>query len=295
MTQTIDQQIDNKIAGMPEKWDMIIQPKRSLFALPITELFRYKDLIAMFVRRDFVSVYKQTILGPLWYLIQPLLTTITFTVIFGNIAKLPTDGLPQFLFYMSGTVIWTYFASCLTKTSNIFVDNAALFGKVYFPRLTVPISILISNLITFGIQFVFFLGFMAYFALRGTVFHPNLWILFSPVLIFMMAGLGLGLGILISSMTTKYRDLRFLVSFGVTLLMYATPVIYPVSSIPQQYQMLIKANPMTPIVETFRYAFLGAGTINPLDLVYSFVFMVVIVIIGTVVFNRVETTFMDTV
>mgnify|MGYP000978746705 CR=1 FL=1 len=295
MTQTIDQQIDNKIAGMPEKWDLIIQPKRSLLALPIAELFRYKDLIAMFVRRDFVSVYKQTILGPLWYLIQPLLTTITFTVIFGNIAKLPTDGLPQFLFYMSGTVIWTYFATCLTKTSTIFVDNSQLFGKVYFPRLTVPISILISNLITFGIQFVFFLGFMAYFALRGTVFHPNLWILFLPVLIFMMAGLGLGLGILISSMTTKYRDLRFLVSFGVTLLMYATPVIYPVSSIPQQYQMLIKANPLTPIVETFRYAFLGAGTINPLNLVYSFVFMVVIVIIGTVVFNQVEATFMDTV
>lgn len=295
MTQSIDQQIENKIAELPEKWDLIIQPQRSLFALPIAELFRYKDLVMMFVRRDFVSVYKQTILGPLWYLIQPLLTTITFTVIFGNIAKLPTDGLPQFLFYMSGTVIWTYFATCLTKTSNVFVDNSALFGKVYFPRLTVPISILISNLITFGIQFLFFLGFMAYFALRGTVFHPNLWILFSPVLIFMMAGLGLGLGILISSMTTKYRDLRFLVSFGVTLLMYATPVIYPVSSIPEGYQMLIKANPMTPIVETFRYAFLGAGTVNPLDLVYSFGFMVVIVIIGTVVFNRVEATFMDTV
>jgi lipopolysaccharide transport system permease protein len=278
-----------------EKWDLVIQPKRSLFALPIAELFRYKDLIAMFVRRDFVSVYKQTILGPLWYLIQPLLTTITFTVIFGNIAKLPTDGLPQFLFYMSGTVIWTYFATCLTKTSTIFVDNAQLFGKVYFPRLAVPISILISNLITFGIQFIFFLGFMAYFALRGTVFHPNLWILFSPGLIFIMAGLGLGLGILISSMTTKYRDLRFLVAFGVTLLMYATPVIYPVSSIPLEYQMWIKANPMTPIVETFRYAFLGAGTINPLDLVYSFVFMVIIVIVGTVVFNRVEATFMDTV
>jgi lipopolysaccharide transport system permease protein len=276
-------------------WDLIIRPKRNLFALPIAELWKYKDLIGMFVRRDFVSVYKQTILGPLWYLIQPLLTTITFTVIFGNIAKLPTDGLPQFLFYMSGTVIWTYFATCLTKTSTIFVDNSPLFGKVYFPRLAVPISILISNLITFGIQFAFFLAFMVYFAIRGSVFSPNLWILFSPMLILMMAGLGLGLGLLISSMTTKYRDLRFLVQFGVTLLMYATPVIYPVSSIPARYQLLIKANPMTPIVETFRYAFLGAGTINPLDLVYSFVFMVVVVIIGTVVFNRVEATFMDTV
>lgn len=295
MADTIELQTQDPINGMPEQWDLIIRPKRSLFALPIAELFRYKDLIAMFVRRDFVSVYKQTILGPLWYLIQPLLTTITFTVIFGNIARLPTDGLPQFLFYMSGTVIWTYFATCLTKTSTIFVDNSQLFGKVYFPRLAVPISILISNLITFGIQFLFFLAFMAYFALRGTVFHPNLWILFSPVLIFMMAGLGLGLGILISSLTTRYRDLRFLVQFGVTLLMYATPVIYPVSSVPARFQVLIKANPMTPIVETFRYAFLGAGSINPLDLVYSFFFMVAIVIIGTVVFNRVEATFMDTV
>lgn len=278
-----------------EKWDLIIEPKRSLFSLPLAELWKYKDLIGMFVRRDFVSVYKQTILGPLWYLVQPLLTTITFTFIFGNIAKLPTDGLPQFLFYMSGTVIWTYFADCLTKTSNVFVTNSQLFGKVYFPRLAVPISILFSNLITFGIQFLFFLAFMAYFSITGTILHPNLWILLSPVLIFIMAGLGFGLGILISAMTTKYRDLRFLVQFGVTLLMYATPVIYPVSSIPAQYQIIIKANPMTPIVETFRYAFLGAGTINPLDLIYSFCFMVVIVLIGSIVFNRVEATFMDTV
>jgi lipopolysaccharide transport system permease protein len=285
-----------KAISLEEKqWDLIIKPQRGLFSLPIAELIKYKDLISLFVRRDFVSAYKQTILGPLWYLIQPLLTTITFTVIFGNIAKLPTDGLPQFLFYMSGTVIWTYFSDCLTKTSNTFVNNSQLFGKVYFPRLAVPISILFSNLITFGIQFAFFLFFIAYFALRGTELHPNLWILFSPVLILMMAGLGFGLGILISAMTTKYRDLRFLVQFGVTLLMYATPVIYPVSSIPVRYQMFIKANPMTPIVETFRYAFLGAGTINPLDLIYSFVFMVLVVIIGSVVFNRVEATFMDMV
>jgi lipopolysaccharide transport system permease protein len=278
-----------------EKWDLIIKPQRNLFSLPLAELWKYRDLIGLFVRRDFVSVYKQTILGPLWYIIQPLLTTITFTVIFGNIAKLPTDGLPQFLFYMSGTVIWTYFSDCLTKTSNTFVNNTQLFGKVYFPRLTVPISILISSLITFAIQFAFFLCFMGYFAIRGTTLRPNLWILFSPVLVFMMAGLGFGLGILVSSLTNKYRDLRFLVQFGVTLLMYATPVIYPVSSIPQRYQLFIKANPMTPIVETFRYAFLGAGTINPLDLVYSFIFMIVLVIIGTLVFNRVEATFMDIV
>ena len=295
MTQSIDQQIENKIAEMPEKWDLIIRPQRHIFELHLGDVWRYRDLVMLFVRRDFVSVYKQTILGPLWYLIQPLLTTITFTVVFGNIAQLPTDGLPQFLFYMSGTVIWTYFAECLTKTSNTFVNNAQLFGKVYFPRLAVPVSILFSNLITFAVQFALFLAFMGYFAIQGSVIQPNRWILLTPVLVLMMAGLGLGFGIIISSLTTKYRDLRFLVQFGVTLLMYATPVIYPVSAVPDRYQILIRANPMTPIVETFRYAFLGAGTINPLDLVYSFIFMIIVVVIGTVIFNRVEATFMDTV
>jgi len=196
---------------------------------------------------------------------------------------------------MSGTVIWTYFADCLTKTSNTFVNNAQLFGKVYFPRLAVPVSILLSNLITFAIQFAFFLAFMGFFALTGANLRPNWWILISPVLIFMMAGLGLGFGIIISSLTTKYRDLRFLVQFGVQLLMYATPVIYPVSSIPARFQPLIQANPMTPIVEAFRYAFLGAGSFNPMNLLYSFGFMVIVVVIGTVIFNRVEATFMDTV
>jgi lipopolysaccharide transport system permease protein len=276
-------------------WDLIIKPQRKLLDLRLGELWKYRDLVMLFVRRDFVSVYKQTILGPLWYLIQPLLTTITFTVIFGQIAQLPTDGLPQFLFYMSGTVVWSYFADCLTKTSNTFVLNSHLFGKVYFPRMSVPVSILISNLITFFIQFAFFLLFVGYFALQGATIRPNLWMLSFPVLLLIMAGMGLGLGILISAMTTKYRDLRFLVGFGVTLLMYATPVIYPASAIPERFQTLIKANPMTPIVETFRYAFLGAGSVHPLDLAYSFGFMVVVVIIGSVVFNRVEATFMDTV
>lgn len=280
---------------MDNDWDLIIEPQRRLLDLRLGELWKYRDLVMLFVRRDFVAAYKQTILGPLWYLIQPLLTTITFTVIFGNIAKLPTDGLPQFLFYMSGTVIWSYFAECLTKTSNTFVQNSNLFGKVYFPRMAVPVSILISNLITFGIQFAFFLLFVGYFALRGAVIQPNIWMLSFPLLLLIMAGLGLGLGILISAMTTKYRDLRFLVGFGVSLLMYATPVIYPASAIPERFQMLIKANPMTPIVETFRYAFLGAGSVHPMDLLYSFGIMVVIVIIGSVVFNRVEATFMDTV
>lgn len=278
-----------------QSWDLIIQSQRRLFDLRLAELWRYRDLVMLFVRRDFVSVYKQTILGPLWYLIQPLLTTIIFTIVFGNIAGLPTDGLPEFLFYMSGTVIWSYFAECLNKTSVTFVQNANLFGKVYFPRLAVPVSILLSNLITFTIQFAFFLLFMGYFALRGAAIRPNVWILFTPVLLLIMAGLGLGFGIIISSLTTKYRDLRFLVSFGVQLLMYATPVIYPVSAIPAQFRPLILTNPMTPIVETFRYAFLGAGTVNVYHLLYSFGFMVAVVFIGVVIFNRVEQTFMDTV
>ena len=276
-------------------YEWAIQPQRNLLDLRLSELWKYRDLVMLFVRRDFVSVYKQTILGPLWYLIQPLLTTLIFTFIFGQVASLPTDGLPQFLFYMSGTVIWAYFAACLTKTSETFVQNANLFGKVYFPRLAVPVSILISNLITFAIQLALFMLFVLFFILRGSSVQPNLWILFVPLLVLMMAGLGLGFGILISSLTTKYRDLRFLVTFGVQLLMYATPVIYPVSSIPERFQWVILANPMTSIVEAFRYAFLGAGTLNLGHLLYSFVFMLVAVALGALVFNRVEQTFMDTV
>jgi lipopolysaccharide transport system permease protein len=285
------------ITALPddENWDMVIEPQRGLFELRLGELWRYKDLVMLFVRRDFVSVYKQTILGPLWYLIQPVLTTLMFTVIFGQIASLPTDGLPQFLFYLSGTVVWTYFADCLNKTSNTFVQNASLFGKVYFPRMAVPVSILISNFITFLIQFALFIIFVFSFMLSGSDIRPNAWIFFLPVLMLMMAGLGLGFGIIISSLTTKYRDLRFLVTFGVQLMMYATPVIYPVSSVPERFQPLILANPVTPIVETFRYAFLGAGTVNLWHLVYSFIFMLVVVSLGTIIFNRVEQTFMDTV
>jgi lipopolysaccharide transport system permease protein len=280
-------------AKSPEKedWSLIIQPQRKWFDLRLAELWQYRDLINLFVKRDFVSVYKQTILGPLWYLIQPVLTTLTFTIIFG----LSTDGLPPFIFYMSGTVIWSYFAECLTKTSNTFITNAQLFGKVYFPRLAVPISILISSLITFVIQFLMFLGFATYFFLSGTAIQPNIWILFTPVLLLIMAGLGLGFGIIVSSLTTRYRDLRFLVTFGVQLWMYITPVIYPVSSIPAQFQPLIKANPLTPIVETFRYAFLGAGEVNIPNLSYSAVFMVIVLVVGIILFNRIEATFMDTV
>ncbi|MBN2547628.1 MAG: ABC transporter permease [Anaerolineales bacterium] len=274
---------------------MVIRPQRSWFDLRLGELWQYRDLVRLFVWRDFVSVYKQTILGPLWYLIQPLLTTLIFTVVFGRIANLPTDGLPQFLFYMSGTVIWSYFSECLNKTSVTFISNANLFGKVYFPRLAVPVSILISNLVAFAIQYLLFLAFLAYFWLSGSAVQPNLWVLLTPVLLLMMAGLGLGFGIIVSSLTTRYRDLRFLVSFGVQLWMYATPVIYPVSSIPEQFRLIILANPLTPIVEAFRYAYLGGGTVNIYHLLYSFGFMVVVMLVGTLIFNRVEQTFMDTV
>jgi lipopolysaccharide transport system permease protein len=288
--------VDQNVKRITEDLNWSIEAQRTLFDLRLGELWRYRDLVMLFVRRDFVAVYKQTILGPLWYLIQPLLTTLIFTFIFGQVASLPTDGLPQFLFYMSGTVVWSYFAECLNKTSNTFVQNASLFGKVYFPRMAVPVSILISNLITFLIQFVLLIAFILYFVLRGTSIQPNwLWITLSPILILMMAGLGLGFGIIISSLTTKYRDLRFLVTFGVQLLMYATPVIYPVSSIPERFQWIILANPMTPIVEAFRYTFLGAGTVDIYHLLYSFGFMIAVVFLGSVIFNRVEQTFMDTV
>lgn len=274
---------------------MVIRPQRNLLDLRLGELWQARDLIMLFVRRDFVSVYKQTILGPLWYLIQPLLTTIVFTVLFGQIAKLPTDGIPPFLFYMSGTVIFAYFATCLTKTSETFVGNANLFGKVYFPRLSVPISILISTLIAFAIQFGFFLVFMGYYLLRGTPLHPNWWILMTPVLLLIMAGLGLGFGIIVSSVTTKYRDLRFLVQFGVQLLQFVTPVIYPLSYMSPKYQAWIRLNPLTPIVEAFRYAYLGAGSVDLVQLGYSFGIMLVFLIIGVVLFNQVEANFMDTV
>lgn len=278
-----------------ENWTMVIRPQRHWLDLRLGELWRYRDLILFFVWRDFVSVYKQTVLGPLWHVVQPLLTTITFTVIFGNIAKLPTDGLPQFLFYMSGTLVWSYFASCLTKTSGTFIANAGIFGKVYFPRLAVPISSLLSNLIAFGIQFGLFLAFLAYFWLAGAAIRPNLWILLTPGLLTIMAGLGLSFGIIVSSLTTRYRDLQYLVAFGVQLFMYAAPVVYPLSAVPDSYRWLIMANPMTPIVEGFRRAFLGYGTVSATDLLYSVGFMLATLLIGILMFNRVERNFMDTV
>ena len=277
------------------EWDMIIRPKRDWWNLHLDELWRYRDLIQLLVWRDFVAYYKQTILGPLWYIIQPVLTTVVFTVIFGKIAKLSTDGLPPFLFYMAGTTIWSYFSACLVSTSNTFTANAGIFGKVYFPRLSMPVSVVISNLISFAIRLAMFLCFLVYFMLTGAAIHPNWWMLSLPLLALIMAFMGLGLGIIISSLTTKYRDLQQLVGFGVQLLMYATPVIYPLSTIQGGWRWVIMANPMTPIVEVFRLAFLGVSALDPAWLLYSAGFTAIAFLAGALIFNHVENTFMDTV
>lgn len=282
-------------AAPESSWDLVIRPQARWLDLHLGDLWKYRDLVRMFVWRDFAASYKQTILGPLWHVIQPLLTALTFTVIFGRIARLPTDGLPQFLFYMTGNVIWGYFAACLTSTSGTFISNAHIFGKVYFPRMAVPVSVVISRLIAFAIQFAIYLAFLAWFALRGSDVRPNLLVLLTPLLLVLLAGLGLGFGILISSLTIRYRDLNLLVGFGLQLVMYATPVIYPLSTVPEKYRWLVSLNPMTSVVETFRYAFLGAGTVSVHQLVYSVVFTLVILFLGLVVFSRVERTFMDTV
>jgi len=278
-----------------EEWDLIIRSQRDWWDLRLGELWRYRDLVRLFVWRDFVAYYKQTILGPLWYLIQPILTTIVFTIIFGNIAKLSTDGLPPFLFYLAGSTVWSYFSACLMNTSNTFTANAAIFGKVYFPRLSIPVSVVISNLISFAIRLVLFLAFWGYFLVMDSEVQPNLWILILPAQVLMMAAMGLGLGIVVSSLTSKFRDLQHLVSFGVQLLMYATPVIYPLSTVQGIWRWLILANPMTPVIEIFRLAFLGTSSLNPIYLAYSAIFSLVVFFVGALFFNHVETTFMDTV
>lgn len=278
-----------------ENWTTIIRPKTGWFDINLKELVQYKDLIVMFVKRDFKTMYKQTILGPLWIIINPLLTTLMFTIVFGNIANISTDGMPQIVFYMLGTTVWTYFSSCLTKTSSTFTGNAAIFGKVYFPRLVTPISTVISGLINFGVQFLMFLGFMAYFMIKGSPIEPNWWILITPLLLVQLAALALGFGIIISSMTTKYRDLAVLVTFGVQLWMYATPVVYPASQIGGKLKTLMMLNPVSPIVESFRYAFLGSGSIPWNYLGISVVTTLVVLFAGVVLFSRVEKTFMDTV
>ena len=278
-----------------DEWTTVIGARRPWFDLRLRELFEARDLILLLVRRDFAALYKQTILGPIWFLLQPLLTTLMFTLVFGRLARLPSDGVPPFLFYLAGTVTWTYFAACLTKTADTFAANAALFGKVYFPRLAVPVSILLSNLVTFAIQSALLVVFVAYFWWTGAAVRPTAALVLVPVLLVLMAGLGLGLGIVVASLTTRYRDLHYLVAFGTQLLMFATPVIYPMSAVPAELRFWMRLNPMAPIVESLRYAVLGAGTVSAGSLLYSAACMLVVLLAGVVLFTRIEQTFMDTV
>lgn len=283
---------------MEKYWDIEITNKSSLLNIDLHEVWRYRDLLRMYVKRDIITFYKQTILGPLWFLIQPLLTTIMFMFVFGGIAGISTDGIPQAVFYLGGLVCWNYFQDCLSKCSDTFNANQAIFGKVYFPRLVVPLSIVISNLIKMAIQLALFLAVYFYYFASGVDFQVNATILLVPLLIIMLGCLGLGFGMIISSMTTKYRDLRFLISFGVQLWMYITPVIYPLSVMKDTYPKYIwvlVANPLTAIIETFKYAFTGVGVFDWLYLGYSFMFTIVVLILGIIIFNKVQRNFMDVI
>lgn len=281
---------------MEEKWTTVIKPKTGWFDINLKEIAEYRDLIWMFLKRNFTSAYKQTILGPIWFLITPLMTSSMFTVVFGQIAKISTDGVPQFLFYMAGNTAWTYFSTCLTSTAATFTSNAYLFGKVYFPRLVSPITTVLYALVSFFVQLGLMIVLMLYFSLiRGESVHPTIWLCLVPVMVLHMAFLGLGIGIIISSLTTKYRDLSVLVGFGVHLWMYATPIVYPLSQVPEFLKEIIMLNPMTPIVNNFRYAFLGCGTPIIGGWAASAAVTAVFVFFGVLLFSRVEKTFMDTV
>jgi lipopolysaccharide transport system permease protein len=288
--------IDSRLK-MKESWTLVIKPHEKLWHIDIGEIWRYRDLIQLFVKRNIVVQYKQTILGPLWYIIQPLLTVIMNMVVFGGIAKMSTDGVPQVLFYMAGNVCWFYFADCLNQTSNTFIANQNMFGKVYFPRMVVPIATVLSNLLRFGIQLVLFVVLWIWFFCAGANVSVNVkLIVLFPLFVVMLAGLGLGFGILVSSMTTKYRDLSILFSFIIQLWMYATPIVYPISIVPEGLlHTLILANPMTSIIEAFKYVTLGQGYFSFLALGYSFSFMVLLLIVGIIIFNKVQRSFMDTV
>ena len=282
-------------SSQSQEWDLIIKGHTSLFDIKFKDLWHYRDLLFLFVKRDFVSFYKQTILGPLWFFIQPIFTTIVFTFVFSNLAGISTDGLPQYLFYLSGITAWNYFADCLTKTSTVFKDNANIFGKVYFPRLIMPLSIVVSNLVRFGVQLLLLLTMMIYFAFQNASFEVTYGILFFPVLVLLMALLGLGLGLIITAVTTKYKDLTFLITFGVQLLMYGTTVIYPLSAAPEQYKKYIELNPMTGIIEAFRFGFLGKGEFTFYSVGYSALFTFIVLFLGIIIFNKTEKNFVDTI
>lgn len=280
---------------MNEQWNVVIKPKTGWFDIDVKNLWKYRDLVKLFVKRSFVAGYKQTILGPAWAIIQPLCTTVIFTIVFGNLAGLAPGGVPSFLFYMAGNIAWGYFSSCLTATSSTFTGNAGIFGKVYFPRLIMPITTVISNLISFGIQFVFFIGFFVYYLITTDLVAPNLFILMTPVLLVHMALMGLGLGIIFSSLTTKYRDLTMLIGFGVQLWMYLSPVTYDYTIISDKWHGLYMCNPMAPVINTMRYAYLGIGEFELGYYLLSWAITLVLLFFGVLLFSRVEKTFMDTV
>ena len=276
-------------------WTTVIKPRNKLFQVNLGEIWQYRDLYTLFVKRNIITQYKQTILGPAWFFIQPALTTIMYMVVFGGIAGISTDGLPQPMFYLAGIVCWQYFADCLNKTATTFTVNQNIFGKVYFPRLIMPLSTVSSNLVRMGIQFLLFIAVYTYFLLKGVEVSPNIYALLIPVLILMLAGLSLGFGILVSSLTTKYRDLTILFTFIVQLWMYATPIIYPLSTMSPKMQMIMSINPITSIIETFKFGAMGVGTFRWGSLIYSFVFMLILIVLGIIVFNKVQRSFMDTV
>lgn len=278
-----------------QTWTEEIKSKSSLFSINFNELWHYRDLLLVLLKRDFITFYKQTILGPIWFFVQPILTSLIYIIIFGQVAKLSTDGIPQLAFYLAGITIWNYFSDSLVKTSSVFQSNAAIFGKVYFPRLIMPLSIVFSNLLKFAVQFGLFIAVVLYYSLIEKSIQPNWWVLMTPVLIVLMAAFALGLGMIFSSMTTKYKDLSFLLTFGVQLFMYATPVVYPISAMPEKYKWLVNLNPLTGIFECFRYGYLGSGHFDPSSLLYTSIFTVILLVLGTVIFNKVEKSFMDTV
>ena len=281
-----------------ENWDIEITPKNGLLDLKLNDVWQYRDLLILLVKRDFIAFYKQTILGPIWFFVQPVITIVMYTIVFGNLAGIPTDGVPKPLFYLAGTIIWNYFADCLTKTSTVFKDNAGMLSKVYFPRLIMPLSIVLSNLVKFGVQLILFFVLLVFYWLNGATIRPNIFILLFPLLVIFIAGAGLGLGMMISAVTTKYRDLAFIVSFGVPLLMYSTTVIFPLSEVllkHPNYQWFIKLNPVTSIIETFRYGFLGRGSFSWSLLGYSSLITMLLLITGIIIFNRIEKNFVDTV
>jgi lipopolysaccharide transport system permease protein len=283
------------IESEQEQWDEVISPKRNLLDLHVAEIWRYRDLLKMLIKRDFVTIYKQTILGPVWLFIQPVFTALIYMVIFARVANISTEGVPPILFYLGGISIWNYFGICFSRTSTIFDSNKHIFGKVYFPRMVSPLAVVVVELFKFLIQYILFIGVLLFYIYKGAAIHVNMYAFLTPVLLILMAGIGMGFGMIVSSLTTKYRDLQFLMGFLIQLWMYVTPIIYPISFVPEPYRNLLRWNPIAPIVESFKFGYFGVGTFTWSGLVYSGVFMIVLLSIGAIIFNKTERSFMDTI